>query len=61
MNSTRNITFSDVNGIDFPHYQIRVVFWLILLDDWPTYDRVTTLLVGTSQTRWVCQKNSTAH
>lgn len=40
------ITFSDVNGITLPHYQIRVIFWMILIDNWQGSDIIKATLQG---------------
>ena len=28
------VTFSDTNGIAVPHFQVRIMFWAILIDKW---------------------------
>lgn len=34
------ITYS-VAGTDLPHYQIRVIFWMILIDNWGSSDWIS--------------------
>ena len=28
------VTFSDTNGIAVPHFEVRIMFWAILIDKW---------------------------
>ena len=35
-----SITFTDSVGINVPHYQLRVTFWTILIDDWKNQDLI---------------------
>ena len=37
---TSSFVFSEPNGPQIPHYQIRVMFWVILIDDWNSDDKI---------------------
>jgi hypothetical protein len=38
------ITFSDPAGVQVPHYQLRVIFWTILIDNWGGSESIITTL-----------------
>lgn len=40
------IRFSDPNGVQVPHYQLRIIFWTILIDSWQGSDTFTVTLEG---------------
>lgn len=40
LTATDTIKFSDLNGVSVPHYQIRIIFWTILIDNWATSDAI---------------------
>lgn len=37
-------TFSDINGVQLPHYQLRIIFWMILVDNWQGSDMISVTL-----------------
>jgi hypothetical protein len=37
------ITFSDPAGVQLPHYQLRIIFWSILIDNWSGENIAVTL------------------
>lgn len=37
-------TFSDMNGCQLPHYQFRIIFWMILVDNWQGSDMISVTL-----------------
>lgn len=36
--------FTDSVGVQIPHYQIRVIFWAILIDSWINSDYISATL-----------------
>ena len=53
-NQTGNdvVTYTDTSGVSLPHYQLRIIAWVILIDDWQGQDNVKVTLDGTdSQTQ----------
>lgn len=38
----RDIITYSIAGTDLPHYQIRVIFWMILIDNWGGSDQIIT-------------------
>lgn len=38
------IRFSDVAGVQVPHYQIRIIFWTLLIDSWGGGDTISATL-----------------
>ena len=35
-----SIVFTDSVGVDTPHYELRVMFWTILIDNWENKDLI---------------------
>ena len=46
LTGSSKITFTDSNGPQVPHYQLRVIFWMILIDDWQGSDQIRAKLDG---------------
>lgn len=46
LTGSNKITFSDANGITLPHYQIKILFGMILIDSWQGSDVITATLNG---------------
>lgn len=38
------VRFTDSAGVQVPHYQIRIIFWTILIDSWGGGDTITAIL-----------------
>jgi hypothetical protein len=41
---SNKVIFSDQNGVQVPHYQIRIVYWMVLIDSWQGTDQIFTTL-----------------
>jgi hypothetical protein len=46
LNGSATITFVDSNGPQVPCYQLRVIFWMILIDNWQGSDQIRVTLNG---------------
>lgn len=47
LTGTTKITFTDDTGVSDPHYQIRLIFAIILIDNWPSTNIISVTLNGT--------------
>jgi hypothetical protein len=49
-NQTGNqpMIFSDTMGISIPHYQIRIIYWMIQIDNWQNNDVINSTINSTS-------------
>lgn len=46
LTGTAKITFTDAIGPQVPHYQLRVIFWMILIDVWQPNDLINVTFNG---------------
>ncbi len=46
LTGSATITFTDSTGAQVPHYQLRVIFWMILIDNWQGSDQIRARLDG---------------
>ncbi len=46
LTGSATITYTDSNGPMVPHYQLRVIFWMILIDAWQGSDTIKVTLDG---------------
>lgn len=53
------IQFQDTVGVLLPHYQLRIIFWTILMDNWGGGDLIKATLEG-NQTQTSNKNNRTA-
>lgn len=63
LTGTGNTTFSDSAGCSLPHYQLRIIVWFILIDNWQGSDILKVTLEGNqtkTQTRNSRQANEKA-
>lgn len=59
MTGAQTIIFSNTNGVSLPHYQIRIIFWMILMDNWQGSDMISATLEG-NQTKTVSRNSRTS-
>ena len=53
------LTVQEFNGINSPHYQVQIMFWTIMIDDWNSDDFIDTTFNGTSQKQYRNSRTST--
>jgi hypothetical protein len=56
LTGSATITFTDSTGAQAPHYQLRVIFWMILIDNWQGSDQIRATLDG-NQTQTMNRNN----
>ena len=52
--------FSDFSGAQVPHFQIRVIFWMIQIDSWTSSNAIYVTLNSTSLNQTVTKSQSSS-